>query len=72
MGSIQQGKFANFIVTKKNPLENLNELKKPEWVMVNGRKIDKKTLNIYSQNAKNRNNLLVTALRYLEYLIVER
>jgi hypothetical protein len=72
MGSIQQGKFANFIVTKKNPLENLNELKKPEWVMVNGRKIDKKTLNIYSQNAKNRNNLLVTALRYLEYLLVER
>ncbi|MDD7913731.1 amidohydrolase family protein [Polaribacter ponticola] len=72
MGSIQKGKFANFIVTKKNPLVNLNELKKPEWIMVNGRKVDKITLNKYSQNAKNRNNMVVTALRYLEYLLVER
>lgn len=72
MGSIENGKLANFIVTNNNPLENLNELGKPEWVMVNGRKINKKTLNEFTDNALNRSNLVATALRYAEYLLVEK
>jgi len=72
MGSIENGKLANFIVTNNNPLENLNELSKPEWVMVNGRKINKKTLNEFTHKALNRSNLVVTALRYAEYMLVEK
>ncbi|WP_291796533.1 amidohydrolase family protein [Lutibacter sp.] len=72
MGSIENGKFANFIVTTNNPLENLSELSKPEWVMIQGRKINKKTLNEFTNNARDRSNLIVTALRYAEYLLVEK
>ncbi len=72
MGSIENGKLANFIVTTNNPLENLSELSKPEWVMVNGRKINKKTLNKFTDKARDRSNLIVTALRYAEYMLLEK
>jgi len=72
MGSIEKGKLANFVITTNNPLQNLNELSKPEWIMMNGRKIDKKTLNSFKEHALHRNNMVVTALRYLEYLLVEK
>lgn len=72
MGSIEIGKFANFIVTNNNPLENLDQLRKPEWVMVNGRKINNKKLNEFTKNAQNRSNIVATALRYAEYMLLER
>lgn len=72
IGTIEIGKFANFIITSNNPLENLSTLSKPEWVMVKGRKINKKTLNEFTDNARDRRNLVVTALRYVEYLLVEK
>ena len=71
-GSIEKGKYANFIVTKNNPLKDLNSLKKPQWLMVKGRKINKTLLNIFKEKAKDRSNLIVTGLRYVEYLIVEK
>jgi len=40
--------------------------------MVNGRKINKNTLNEFTDNALDRSNLVVTALRYAEYLLVEK
>ena len=35
-GSIEEGKYADLIVTKKNPLENLQALEVMEYVMVEG------------------------------------
>jgi hypothetical protein len=72
IGTIENGKLANFILTSKNPLEDLSVLKNPEWVMVKGRKINKKILNQFTENASDRNNLIVTAFRYAEYLLVEK
>lgn len=72
IGSIEKGKLANFILTTKNPLEDLSVLNNPEWVMIKGRKIDKMLLKEFTENAQDRNNLVVTGLRYAEYLFIEK
>ena len=71
-GTIENGKLANFILTSKNPLDDLSVLNNPEWVMIKGRKIDKKILNDFTENARDRSNLVVTAFRYAEYMLVEK
>jgi adenine deaminase len=53
-------------------IENLDEFRKPEWVMANGRKISEETLNEFADNARDRSNMVATALRYVEYLLVEK
>ena len=72
IGSIEQGKFANFILSKQNPLKNLKTLQSPEWVLVKGKKIDKKTLKKFNTNAANRKTLISTAVWYVEYLFFEK
>ena len=72
IGTIEIGKLANFVITNDNPLENLETLSKPLWVMLDGRKMEKETLTNFEQQAYDRNNMIVTALRYLEYLVVEK
>lgn len=71
-GTIEEGKIANLILSKTNPLENLETLKAPEWVMVKGHKIDANTLSTFKERAKNRNGFLATAIRYAEYLWFEK
>lgn len=71
-GSIEENKIANLILLKGNPLLNLQILEKPEMVFIKGRKLDKEVLAKFEEKAKNRSNLIVSVLRYLENMIVEK
>jgi len=72
LGTIEKGKWANFILTDGNPLENLSTLREPLWVMVQGRKIGQETLNEFEDKAYNRKNFIATAIRWVEYILVEK
>jgi imidazolonepropionase-like amidohydrolase len=72
LGTIEVGKMANLLLVDKNPLITLSTLQKPIYVFVEGRKLDRQTLDFYQEKAKKRNNLIASALRYLENLIVEK
>ncbi|MBN1651478.1 MAG: amidohydrolase family protein [Bacteroidales bacterium] len=72
VGSIEQGKLANFILTSKNPLMDLSALKDPEWVMIKGHLIDKNLMEELKEKARDRKNLFATAIRYAEYMFIER
>ena len=72
MGSIEEGKLANLILVEDNPLQDLGALKDPDVVFIKGHKLERETLKKYEQKAANRKNLVVSALRYLEYLLVEK
>ena len=72
MGTIEIGKVANLILIDRNPLVDLSALKNPKTVFVKGRKLDRKTLDNFENKARNRNNLIASAARYLENLIVEK
>jgi amidohydrolase family protein len=71
-GSIETGKWANFILSKENPLKNLNTLSRPEWVMLQGRKMEKDLLKSFTEKAYDRSNTIASGLRYAEYLLVEK
>jgi hypothetical protein len=71
-GSIENGKVANFIITHENPLENLETLRAPEWVVLNGRRIEREQLDDFVEKARSRKNFMATAIRYAEYLLRER
>jgi hypothetical protein len=72
LGTIEEGKTANLLIVDRNPLTTLSALKAPSTVFVKGRKLDRETLEHLNEKAKNRKNLMASALRYLEHLIVER
>lgn len=72
MGSIEIGKLANLILVDSNPLLDLSALQKPAHVFINGRKLDRETLDDFENKAKNRENLLASVLRYAENLIIEK
>jgi len=72
MGSIEVGKIANLLLTDNNPLLDLTELQNPYTVFVKGRKLERETLSNFKQQARKRNNLMASALRYVENLIIEK
>lgn len=72
LGSIEANKIANLLVLDQNPLADVSALKNLSAVFVKGRKLDRGTLNSYKDHASNRSNLIASALRYLENLIVEK
>ena len=72
LGTIEEGKMANLLIVDKNPLFQLSALERPSFVFIKGRKLDRETLDNFYKKAKNRNNLMATALRYLENLIIEK
>lgn len=72
MGTIEAGKIANLLLVDENPLLKLSSLENPTYVFVKGRKLDRETLDAYNEKAKNRKNLMASALRYLENLMFEK
>lgn len=72
LGTIEVGKVANILLLDGNPLIELSSLKQPSTVFVKGMKLERSTLSSFEEKAKNRNNLLASALRYLENLMVEK
>ena len=72
LGTIEEGKIANFLLVDENPLIELSSLENPNYVFVKGRKLNRETLDSYNARAKNRKNLIASALRYLENLMIEK
>lgn len=72
MGTIEVGKIANLLILDNNPLIELSALKNPSFVFVKGRKLNRETLDSFDEKSRNRENLMATALRYLENLIIEK
>ena len=72
MGTIEVGKAANLILVNSNPLVDLSALQNPSTVFIKGRKLNRETLDSFNEKARNRKNLIASAVRYLENLIVER
>jgi hypothetical protein len=72
MGTIEVGKIANLILIDNNPLLDLSALKSPTTVFLKGRKLDKEMLDDFEKRSRNRKNLIATAIRYAENLIIEK
>ncbi|ALM06392.1 amidohydrolase [Sediminicola sp. YIK13] len=72
LGTIEEGKIANLLLVNTNPLVDLSTLENPTCVFVKGRKLNRETLDSYNEKAKNRKNLIASALMYFENLIIER
>lgn len=72
LGTIEEGKVANLLLVDDNPLMELDALQDPSTVFVKGRRLDRTLLDSFEEKAMTRKNLLATALRYAENLIVEK
>ena len=72
LGTIEEGKVANLLLVDENPLTNLTTLENPTYVFIKGRKLNRKKLDSFNEEAKNRKNLIATGIRYLENLIIEK
>ena len=72
MGTIEVGKIANLMLINDNPLLYLSALQNPSTVFIKGRKLNRETLNNFEHQARNRNNLIISTLRYVENLIIEK
>ena len=72
LGTIQAGKTANLLLLADNPLENLQALQTPEMVMVKGKVLNRSQLQSFEEKARGRKNRIASAIRYAEYLLIER
>jgi cytosine/adenosine deaminase-related metal-dependent hydrolase len=72
LGTIEEGKIANLLVLDNNPLISLSTLENPTYVFIKGRKLNRATLKRFKEKAKGRKNLMASALRYLENLILKK
>jgi hypothetical protein len=72
MGTIEVGKVANLVLIDNNPLLDLSALLAPSTVFIKGKKLNRDTLDNFEKQARNRKNLIASAVRYLENLIFEK
>jgi len=71
-GTVENGKYANLILTKENPLDNLSTLKNPQYVFIKGRLIDQKLMVKFKQKAFDRQNYNSTLIRFAKYILWEK
>ena len=71
-GTIENGKYANLILTDGNPLQDLTSLQNPEFVMIKGRIIDKPLMKEFKQKAYKRNNYMASMIRMVKYILWEK
>jgi len=72
MGTIEVGKVANLILIDNNPLIDLSALQNPSTVFIKGRKLNRSSLDHFEKQARNRKNLIASAVRYIENLMFEK
>ena len=72
MGTIEEGKVANLLIIDDNPLLELSSLRNPSSVIIKGRILSREKLDSFNEKAKDRKNLIASALRYLENLLIEK
>ena len=72
VGTVQEGKMANLLLLDQNPLTTLSTLENPKFVFIKGRQLDRGTLDFFDEKAKNRKNLIASAIRYLENFVFEK
>lgn len=72
IGTIEIGKKANLLLVDGNPLEDLNVLKHPDLVFMNGHKITSELLKEFEEKARTRKNQITTGLQYGEFLLMEK
>ncbi|CAM3331158.1 amidohydrolase family protein [Zobellia roscoffensis] len=70
-GTLENGKLANMILVKDNPLENLETLETPEAVFIKGHPLDTKTLTQFQTKAFRRGNYWSTLVRLGEGLLFQ-
>jgi imidazolonepropionase-like amidohydrolase len=71
-GTIEVGKRADLVLSPSNPLEEIQVLQDPEWVMIEGRLIDREVMDDWQAKGRNRKNFLATLVRVGKYMIVEK
>ncbi|MGF1672012.1 MAG: amidohydrolase family protein, partial [Balneolaceae bacterium] len=71
-GTVETGKYANLILSRENPLDNLETLKNPQYVFIKGRLIDEKLMEKFKQKAFDRQNYSSTFLRFAKYILWEK
>ncbi|MCF1192202.1 amidohydrolase family protein [Mangrovimonas sp. AS39] len=69
LGTIETGKTANLLLLKDNPLNDLSALKQPSIVFIKGRMLDESTLNKFQEEGTGRNNLIISLVRYIEFML---
>jgi len=71
-GTVESGKYANLVLTKENPLDNLLALKNPQKVFIKGRLIDEKLMEEFKQKAFDRKNYSATLIKFAKYILWEK
>lgn len=71
-GTVESGKYANLVLTKENPLDNLSALKNPQKVFIKGRLIDEKLMEEFKQKAFDRKNYIATLIKFAKYILWEK
>ncbi len=69
LGTIEEGKIADLVVSRENPLDSPGALRKPVAVVKNGQWLDREALARLDESAKNPSSIYLTSGRVLEFVL---